>query len=417
MAAVSDELLQKIREALAGRLFARAADLCELGLNQLPPPNEEETLRGLLADARRDLLPTLPPRIPPPEFWRGTEALGRGALKEARGWFASALEKEPACAEAHAHHGMALVGCGDFENGWEEFEWRRFLGWGERRDMIAPYWDGTSVTGGPLLLWDEQGNGDAIQFIRFAVPAARRAAASVVFHGRPRLCRLFRSCPAIHRAIPRSDDFPRPSAHASLMSLPAILRAGATGETVPYLFAEGALVDEWRQRLLPLARPRIGLVWQGNPGYPFDAGRSFPLVSLLPVLRAFAARAAFVSLQKGTGEEQLAALPADVEVANVGVEVDRGDDAYVETAAVLANLDLTITSDTSVAHLAGALGVRVWIVLGSGADWRWGEAPAATPFYPTARLFRRRRGEDWAPVMSRLADALGHFLARRSALS
>jgi hypothetical protein len=414
VAEAAAELHDRIRQALDGRFFARAVDLCEIGLNQLPPQEEEQALRALLDTARRGLLPQLAPSVPPPpEFWRGTEALGRGRFSEARRWFEAALEVAPSSAEAHTHLGMALVACGEFEAGWQEFEWRQHLGWGERRQMVVPYWEGGPLPGGRLLLWDEQGHGDAIQFVRFAIPAARRAGAPVIFHGRPRLCRLFRSCPGIDEAIPRSDDFPKPSAHGSLMSLPAVLQSGddAIADMVPYLAPEPPLVEIWRRRLAPLPRPRVGIVWQGNPGYAFDSGRSFPLTCLLPLLQRFAQQVTFVSLQKGFGEEQLAQLPPDLNVTRVGHALDCGDDGFVETAALIANLDLTISSDTAVAHLAGALGSPVWIVLGSGADWRWGQQPTETPFYPTARLFRRGQGEDWGPVGSRVAEALGRFIA------
>jgi hypothetical protein len=410
--------LQGIREAIAGRSFARAVDLCELGLNQLPPRDEEEALRALLADARRGLHASLPDRAPPPpECAKGVEALWRGSFEEARRWLRAAIAVAPACAEAHTHLGMALAAAGEFEEAWREYEWRRRIGWGEPRDMIVPYWDGTPLAGRTLLLWDEQGSGDAIQFIRFAGLAARAAQGRVLFHGRPRLCRLFRSCPGIDVAIPRSDDFPTPAAHAGLLSLPAILGAGADAiaGAVPYLAAEPALAETWRRRLAHLPRPRVGLVWQGNPSYAFDGGRSFPLAALAPILRGFADRVAFVSLQKGAGEEQLAQLPHDLAVTNLGPDLDPGDDGFVDTAAVVANLDLVISSDTGSAHLVGALGRPLWLALGANADWRWGEHPTATPFYPTARLFRRGSAEDWAGVFARVGDALAGVVRAEAA--
>jgi hypothetical protein len=414
MVEASAGLHERIRQALDGRFFAHAVDLCEIGLNQLPPREEEQALRLLLDVARRGLLPTLVHSVPPPpEFWRGTEALHRCRFAEAQRWFAAAVDAAPNSADAHTHLGMALVARGDFESGWQELEWRQYLGWAERRQMVVPYWEGEPLRGGTLLLWDEQGHGDAIQFVRFAIPAARRAAGRVLFHGRPRLCRLFRSCPGIDATIPQSDDFPKPSAHASVMSLPAILHTGAGGipEMVPYLAAEPNLVERWRRRLSHLPRPRVGLIWQGNPNYPFDPVRSFPLACLLPLLQRFGREITFVSLQKGFGEEQLGQLPSDLVVTNLGREIDCGDDGFVETAAVIADLDLMISSDTAVAHLAGALGSPTWIVLGPGAEWRWGEAATETVFYPTARLFRRGEDEDWGPVMFRLAEALAAFVA------
>lgn len=403
----------RVQQAIANRCFARAVDLCQLGLNRAQSADEDRVLRQLLDEARRGLAPAPAARpAPPPEFWRGAEAVGRGAFRESVPWLRAALAKEPSCAEAHAELGMSLLALGEFREGWQEYEWRAQLPWASPRALVVPRWDGTPLPGKVLLLWDEQGHGDAIQFVRFAEEAAAASQAQVIFHGRQRVCRLFGRAPGIAQAIPRLHDFPRPAAHASVMSLPAILRSGAaTSGRTAYLSAEPELVEAWRSRLGDVPAPRIGIVWQGNPGFFNDRQRSFPLATYFPLLRRFGRRASFVSLQKWTGEAELAELPADVPLHHFGPALDGGEDGFVDTAAVMANLDLVITTDTSTAHLAGALGVREWILLGNGSEWRWGEGGSTTPFYPRARLFRRATGEGWADLLDRVATSLAELLA------
>ncbi len=411
------QLRQRVREAMACGSFARARDLCDLALNHHPAADEADALRSLRTEADRELTrgaapPTLN-RPAPRTFWRGAEAQGRGRFTEAVALLREAVEEDPSCPEAHAHLGMSLIGAGQFAEGFREYEWRTRLAWAAPRRMAAPVWNGRRMAGRTLVIWDEQGHGDAIQFFRFVVPAAAASAARLVFHGRPRLARLFGSQPALALSIPRTRDFPRPDAHASLMSLPFIMGLAnpASSGGRPYLFAEPALVEAWRERLASIPGPRIGLVWQGNPDYVHDTGRSMPLAELVPLLDAFRSDASFVSLQKGAGEDQIANLPDRAVLHVLRPPLDAGDDGFVDTAAVMASLDLVITSDTSIAHLAGALGRPVWILLGNGPDWRWGQTGETTPFYPGARLFRRPEGRGWDQVVGQVSAALAARLA------
>jgi ADP-heptose:LPS heptosyltransferase len=192
------------------------------------------------------------------------------------------------------------------------------------------------------------------------------------------------------------------------MSLPGIL--GTEVDTIPaetpYLFAEPGLVETWRRELAANQSFKVGIAWQGDPKFPGDRYRSLPLYHFGPLARL--EKVHLYSLQKGQGSEQLA--QAEFAVTDLGRRLDENCGAFMDTAAVMKNLDLVITSDTSIAHLAGALGVRVWVVLTTIPDWRWLLEREDTPWYPTMRLFRQRRKGDWDEVFERIAGELKRLL-------
>ena len=215
------------------------------------------------------------------------------------------------------------------------------------------------------------------------------------------------------KVIRNGAALPEHDAELPLMSLPHVL--GATLETipreVPYLFAEPARVEAWAKRL-PAGQIRIGIVWQGKSTADVDIGRSVPLRSFAPLCRI--PGLTLISLQKYDGAEQLAHLPPGMNVETLGAEFDAGSDAFVDCAAVMMNLDLVISSDTAAAHLAGALGRPVWIVLKHVPDWRWMMDREDTPWYPTARLFRQARRDDWDEVFERIAGELARAAAAKT---
>ncbi len=190
------------------------------------------------------------------------------------------------------------------------------------------------------------------------------------------------------------------------MSLPGLL--GVTAETIPapipYLAAEPDRLSRWRERLAAHRGFRVGVVWQGNPSYPRDSSRSFPLALLAPLARVAGVR--LVSLQKGPGVEQLGTLGGRFAVVDLGHELDAGPAAFVDTAAVMKCLDLVVSADTATVHLAGALGVPAWVPLSTAADWRWFRDREDSPWYPSVRLFRQERRGEWGPVFDRMAAAL-----------
>ena len=219
------------------------------------------------------------------------------------------------------------------------------------------------------------------------------------------LARILATCPGVDAVISEGSPLPEFSCHAAVMSLARIL--GTTLETipgeVPYLFAEPSLVDRWRAELGGIEEFKVGVVWQGNPNHTKDRERSFRLAQLEPVARVPGVR--LFSLQKNFGLDQLEEVSDRFAVTELGSRLDD----LVDTAAVMRNLDLVISVDSSPAHLAGALGVPVWLVLPFVCDWRWMTDRDDTPWYPTMRLFRQRRFGDWDELFARLARELATF--------
>ncbi|KAA0576470.1 glycosyltransferase [Azospirillum sp. B21] len=316
------------------------------------------------------------------------------------------IAERPDEAGAHTLLATCLLMRGDLAAGFREYEWRTRLvdGQVEARGLPTPPWTGGALDGRRILLHDEQGLGDGIQFARYAPLLARRGA-RVILECNDALVRLFATLPGVEAVVGRSAPTPEHDGHAALMSLPHLL--GTTLATVPaevpYLAAEPSLIAMWRDRLEP-ARVglRVGLVWAGNASLPDDPKRSPGLEPLLPLLDL--PGVAFVSLQKGDGRADLERLGGRLPTGfhDVG---DALDD-LADTAAVVAQLDLVISVDSAVAHLAGALGRPVWTILRAESEWRWMLERTDIPWYPTMRLFRQVRAGDWSDVVAALRTAL-----------
>jgi hypothetical protein len=246
--------------------------------------------------------------------------------------------------------------------------------------------------------------GDTLQFVRYAA-LARQRVGRVVLECPPALIPLLSRCPGIDRLIGQGALLPAFDAHAALASLPRVL--GTTADTipapVPYLSADPKLVRRWRSKLAALKGLKVGIAWQGNPNHPEDRRRSFPLAALAALARLPGVH--LVVLQKGHGREQLPAA-ADWPLTDLGERLDESGGAFTDTAAVLHILDLVVTCDSALAHLAGVLGKACWVALPHAADWRWQHDREDSPWYPSLRLFRQPRPGDWAGVFGRMADAL-----------
>ncbi len=346
---------------------------------------------------------------------RGIALVLLGRIDEALACYRRALDLRPDYAEAHLNRALSLLASGQTGEGWREYEWRLRAGGHGSRTLPGRAWDGGPVRGGPLLLTAEQGLGDTVQFARLVPLAARQAGVPVVLECQPALIPLIRSFPEVGRVIPAGGPLPPAAAHAPLLSLPGLLRltpAGPEGVPVPYIHPDPERVAYWRSRLnelLPGAAFRVGIGWQGNPRFKADQFRSIPLAHFGPL--ASVPGVGVVSLQRGAGEEQLGRLPDWFPVARLGADADR-EGAFVDTLAAVASLDLVVTSDTALAHVAGAAGAAVWVVLPFAADWRWGRGRADCPWYPSVRLFRQPRPGDWNAPFRHMADELARRLGR-----
>jgi tetratricopeptide (TPR) repeat protein len=329
----------------------------------------------------------------------------QGNIDQALRTNAEALRLEPDHAGAHNCQALWRMQCGNFEEGWPEYEWRWKLPQYPPRNFQEPLWDGSPLSGRTILIHAEQGLGDTLQFVRY-VPLVKRCGGRVIVECQAALARLVSSCPGIDRLIPRDDLLPPFDVQAPLLSIPGILGttlASVPAET-PYLLADADLTERWRHELDDSGSFKIGIAWQGNPKFPGDCMRSIPLVQFAALARVEGAR--LFSLQKGAGCEQLATVANSFPLTDLGSRLDEVSGGFMDTAAVMCSLDLVITSDTAIAHLAGALGVPVWVALPIGADWRYLRDRSDSPWYPTMRLFRQRRLGDWKEVFGRIAAKL-----------
>ncbi len=339
-----------------------------------------------------------------PDAWNslGISVFDQGRIADSILCYERALRAEPRHARSHYNLSLAWLSLGDWEHGWREYEWR----WHVRREHSAPCdrprWNGNDLPEITVMLEAEQGLGDTIQFVRFASAAKGKVGRIVMRCQRP-LLQLLEAVEGVDE-IYASDDPPTScDAWLPLMSLPALLQTHTTTiPPAPYLTARPALVERWRRDLAAIQGFRIGIQWQGNQANPKDRFRSFPLQNFSAL--ASLENVQLISLQKGFGGEQL--KEAQFPVLDLGSRLDENSGAFIETAAVMTCLDLVITTDTSIAHLAGALGVPTWIPLSSVPEWRWLTGREDTPWYPSVRLFRQTRRDDWDEVFSRMRTQL-----------
>ncbi len=321
------------------------------------------------------------------------------------------IARKPDAAQAYVNAGHTLLSLGDFARGWPLYEWRKKLPQpiGNRWFAKTAASNDTPLAGRRLLLHWEQGLGDTLQFCRYGPLAAGRGAA-VTLMVQPRLERLMTSLRGaaqgstirVLSAEPPPEEF---DYHCPLLSAPQVCGTRLLEQIpcdTPYLFAEPARVARWRERL-GAAGFKIGISWQGNRHSPADRGRSFSVELFRHLASVPGVR--LISLQSGDGTEQLETLPPGMHVETLGPEVDVSD-AFVDSAAIMQNLDLVITSDTAMAHLAGALARPAWVALPQVADWRWLRQRSDSPWYPTLRLFRQRRAGDWDEVFERMRAEL-----------
>jgi tetratricopeptide (TPR) repeat protein len=318
--------------------------------------------------------------------------LGRHAAAEAA--WQDVLARDPQNAPAHFNIGTMLLAKGDFAAGWPEFEWRDRVPGSHPRDFAQPRWAGEALDGGVVLIHAEQGFGDTIQFCRYVALAARRA--RIVLEVPRPLLRLLGNLEGAEQIIARGDPLPEFHAHCPMLSLPGLLDTtlASIPAATPYLQAPHSL--EWQARLQHLEGLRVGLCWAGSRAYSHDRWRSLAVADLTDL--AAVPGVALISLQKDPPQP----VPSDLNLHDWTEEFSD----FADTAALVAQLDLVISVDTAIAHLAGALGKPVWLLNRFDADWRWLRNRHDSPWYPTLRQFRQQSPGDWKSVLRRVAASL-----------
>ena len=353
----------------------------------------------------------LKPDHPDAHYNLGVVLQEQGDLEGAISSYNTALEIKPSFPDAHWNLGLAMLMSGDYKRGWRKYEWRAKREKTNSKPHAQPQcnlWDGSRLDPESQILFvSEQGLGDTLQFMRYVL-ALRRQGIQVSLCAQQKLHSLIR--------VSGIDPAPLTPEQANavvegrwipLLSAPRHLGVSPDNPVItePYIKTTEELVAKWQVILAGEIRPIIAINWQGNPEHEKTSsrGRSLPLEAFAPIARY--ANASLLSLQKGFGSEQLASCSFQERFVSCQKQVDETWD-FVETAAIIANCDLVITSDTSVAHLAGGMGKTTWLLLKKVPEWRWGLKGETTFWYPSMRLFRQNERGNWDEVLRRVAEAL-----------
>ncbi|ASV99859.1 tetratricopeptide repeat protein [Paraburkholderia aromaticivorans] len=347
----------------------------------------------------------------------GLAQIDLGQHAQALSSYERALAANPAAAETHWNESLCLLQLGRFEAGWQKYEWRweRSRIKASRRAFAQPLWLGDfSIDGKTILLHAEQGLGDTLQFCRYATRVSKLGA-KVVLEVQPELMRILSTLDGVDQLIEAGQPLPPFDCHCPLLSLPLAFKTDldTMPSATPYLFADAEAARQWRERIHARAdgRLKVGLVWAGG-NRPHvaelrknDARRSIAFERLAPILDV--PNVQFFSLQKGPAAQQLDSAAWGGRMIDLTEELAD----FADTAALVANLDLVISVDTSTAHLAGALARPVWILNRFDTCWRWMLERTDTPWYPGARLFRQPALGDWDSVIEAVRDALAALSA------
>lgn len=342
---------------------------------------------------------SLAPRSAEAVYNLGLVLKDMGQTDTAIACFVRTLEINPEHVDCHWDRALTHLMRGDLERGFAEYEWRWRRPDSPPRGFPQPLWDGSDLEGRTLLLHQEQGLGDTIQFVRYA-PMIKERGATVIVECQPELARLFSGAPGVDMVAIRGGPLPAFDTFAPMMSLGRIF--GTTLETIPapipYLFAPD--LHSAHLAVAPGTRLNVGIAWAGKPTHRNDRNRSCPFFHFIELMDT--PGVAFYSLQKGERAADLRDAACEALVADAGAVLHD----LLDTAAVVEQLDLVITVDTALAHLAGAMGRAVWVLLPYVPDWRWLMGRDDSPWYPTLRLFRQERPGDWAGVFLRVREAL-----------
>lgn len=330
----------------------------------------------------------------------------QGRIVEARELQAQIVEAFPGDLSGRFDLAESSLLLGDFARGWREYRWRYSMPHtaGIERKVQRPRWDGTPIPGKTLLIHDEQGFGDSLQFLRMVPAAKARSGARVLLEVTPPLLSLASRMSGFDAIATRGDLPPAFDVHCELMSLPMVTKLAMDDlpGPMPYLSPDPKRVEIWRKRLASLPRPLVALVWAGSPTHANDANRSMRLADFVPLASL---GLTFLAVQKGPAVKQATGAPGGLKVELLDDRIKDFDD----TAAILTVADLLISVDSAPVHLAGALGRPAWVLLPFVPDWRWLLDRDDTPWYPSLRLFRQNSPGDWGAVMEQVRDALAAF--------
>ncbi|QDT08339.1 tetratricopeptide repeat protein [Planctomycetes bacterium K23_9] len=348
---------------------------------------------------------------------RGTLWVWTGEIDKGLQCYEAGLQIDPNSAELHRNLGVIYLLQGDYDRGWPQYRWRWAMPSMPRPQCHAPLWQGEPIDGKSILLYPEQGRGDAIQFIRMA-KVLSDAGARVIVQCAPEMIALFTSAAGISMLVPHDVVAPPVDYHASLIDTVDVwytqtgqMPYGVTGKDRSYLTVSTPLIDYWKNWLdqnVPVtgSQRRIGINWQGNREHHADVYRSLPLSELKPLTKIPDVQ--LVNLQFGDGVEQIDQVDFGDQIHCLPNDVDATDGAFTDTAAILQNLDAVVTSDTALAHLSGAVGTDVHLLLGRVPDWRWLTQGDRSDWYPTMQIARQIEVGNWSDPVHQCCDRLSH---------
>lgn len=411
----------------AGHLFDQgkmdeACVICEDALRQNPHAAMAYQILGMTQVKRNEPYRAmellhhaldLQPDLVPARCQLGVAHTQLGQGDEALKCFEKAIAFSPNHIASRFNRAQLLLQQGNFQEGWLEYEWRWMTGEVTRANIPRPRWDGKPLQGRSLLICTEQGLGDTMQFLRF-FEILKQQGARLVFACQKPMHHLLKNCPWVDEWFPIDEEAPITFEwYTTLLSLPELLKVHSLEDiplNIPYIFPESKRVEHWRAKLDELPGLKVGLNWQGKPSQGRDHLRSMPLEKFAPIAQVEGIT--LINLHKGSGEEQ---IEQNKELVPLTVFEDLdADGAFLDTAALMKNLDLIISTDTSTVHLAGAMGCPVWVPLTTACDWRFMFDRTDSPWYPTMRLFRQQCFQVWEPVIEEITQALREFQKTRT---
>ncbi|HVT87918.1 MAG TPA: tetratricopeptide repeat protein [Tepidisphaeraceae bacterium] len=334
----------------------------------------------------------------------GTAFRQESDIDQAMNYWEQAVAVAPQYADPNWNMALTSLAKGNFEKGWPLYEWRFKSGGGRQflREYLTPRWDGADLRDKTIMLYPEQGYGDIVMFARF-IPKLAEMGAKVILHCPAEMVDLLKGVEGVSQVVPLEDALPDFDTYQALLSLPMVLKTTlkTLPAKVPYIAVDSNRRAEWTARIGAYpGKVKVGLYFKGR-ATP-DPSRSVRLAELAPLGEATGT--SFFSLQTGDGMSELAGAPPELRVVDLGQHIKD----FADTAAAITNLDLLITIDTAAAHVAGAIGATVWTMIPHIADFRWMLEGESTPWYPTMRLFRQSRPNDWSDVIQHLRDELCH---------